>query len=167
MADSGVSKTLAFTGVRVRVPPRASQGHLRAAAAAGRSALGHRLLRLAERLGEPAAERARRLARGAAAHARGALGAVLRVAREAREQEPEDEQDDAERDDATDDHALALPGGRVDQARRGASAAASAGGATSTPGAEGPTGASGRTSSPARSQISAPAARSHAFRPCS
>src|SRR5689334_6734246 len=111
MADSGVSKTPALTSVRVRVPPRALEleRELPAAAAPGRSALGHRLLRRAERLAEPAAELARRLPGNLAAHARRALGGVLRMPREAREQEREDQQQDAEHDDAGDDHSVGLP----------------------------------------------------------
>src|SRR4051794_2972577 len=120
MADAEVSKTSVLTGVRVRIPPWASteaarrgrrrrelERHLVAALAAGFAALGDGLVARPEGLREPAAERARSLARTAAAQPDHLLGALLRASGEPRGQEGHDQDDDAEGDDAGDDHALA------------------------------------------------------------
>src|SRR3954447_12919859 len=150
-----------------RLPALRSERHLAAPSPAGARALGDGLVGRGERLAQPLSALAGGLARAAPSRADDPFAAVLRVPGQAREQEGEDQQDDAEGDDSSDDHALAVPAWGAAHARRASSGALSAGGLTSTPGPDGPTGSRSWTSSPARSHTSRPAARSQAFSPCS
>src|SRR4051794_15381993 len=149
-----------------RLPAVRSERHLAAPSPAGARALGDGLVGRGERLAQPLAELAGGLARAATARADDPFAAVFRVPGQAREQEGEDQQDDAEGDDSSDDHALAVPAWGAGHARRASSGALAAGGLASKPGPARPTGARSWTSSRARSHSSRPAARSQALSPC-
>ncbi len=117
-----------------------------------------------ERLAEPAAEGARRLAGPAAAEAEDLLTAALRVPRQAREHEGADQRG-RRRTPATMAMVMPRPYPARPQSTRERSASTIAGVATRMPSACGGAGGSVSTTRPARSQISPPAATSQKWMP--
>src|SRR4051794_13081158 len=86
-----------------------SERQLRPPAPARRRAARRRLARGRERLRQPAAELAGRLARAALSASEGALHAALGTARQPREEEGQDEEDGAHADDSRDEHDVRVP----------------------------------------------------------